>query len=526
MGTGEMTIPELVARAAEHYGEREAVVDGAVRLTFAELAARIQHCGRSMMAYGVQPGDRVAIWAPNSWEWIVTALGAVSVGGVLVPLNTRLKATEVAYILQKSGTKLIAVGAEFLGVDYVSEVQSVQDLLPELETIVVFSDLGTPPVISRRQFRGPAGKVPVSAFEEAGRSVGTDSVGDLIFTSGTTGKPKGVETTHGQSTRCFEQWAEIVGLRAGDRYLMVNPYSHTFGYKAGILACLMRGATMVPLATFDATAILEAVQEHRISVLPGAPAVYRMMLAHPELDAYDLSSLRLAVTGAAIIPVELVHRMQGKDGLGIETVITAYGLTEATGTVTMCRHGDSPEVIARTSGRAIEDVKVRILMSSGELWDGADCQDECVGEILVRGYNVMRGYFQDPDATAEAVDADGWLHTGDIGSLTAEGNLRITDRVKDMYISGGFNAYPAEIEQVLAGHPAIAEAAVIGVPDERLGEVGKAFVIAAPGAVVDVVEVLAYARERLANYKVPKHVEVVEAFPRSSLGKVLKRELR
>ena len=527
ISTGETTIPRLVARAAELYGDREAVVDGDVRLTFAELAARIQQCGRSMMAYGVEPGDRVAIWAPNSWEWIVTALGAVSVGGVLVPLNTRLKAAEVGYILGRTRAKLLAVGSGFLGVDYVAEVLGIRDSLPDLATIVAFSDQGTPPVVSRRQFRGPAGRIPVAAFEAAAEAVETTSVGDLVFTSGTTGKPKGVESTHGQSTRCFEQWAEIVGLEPGDRYLMVNPYSHTFGYKAGILACLMRGATMVPLAAFDATAILDAVQEHRITVLPGAPAIYQMMLAHPKLREYDRSTLRLAVTGAAVIPVELVHRMRGKvSGLGFETVITAYGLTEATGMATMCRRGDDPEVIARTSGRAIDDVEVRILTHDGRLFDGADCQDECVGEVLVRGYNVMRGYFEDPEATAEAIDADGWLHTGDVGSLTAEGNLRITDRIKDMYICGGFNAYPAEIEQVLAEHPTVAEAAVIGVPDERLGEVGKAFVVPAAGADVDAKVLVAFAEARLANYKVPKYVEVVLEFPRSSLGKVLKRELR
>jgi acyl-CoA synthetase (AMP-forming)/AMP-acid ligase II len=308
---------------------------------------------------------------------------------------------------------------------------------------------------------------------------------------------------------------------------MVNPFSHTFGYKAGILAALTRGATMVPLSSFDATAILEAVQEHRITVLPGAPAVYQMMLAHPSLTSYDLSSLRLAVTGAAVIPVELIHRIRDQhDGLGFETVVTAYGLTEATGMATMCRRGDAPEVIARTSGRAIDGVEIRILLPDGRLLDGPDCQDECVGEVLVRGYNVMRGYFEDPEATAEAIDANGWLHTGDVGSLTADGNLRITDRIKDMYICGGFNAYPAEIEQVLAAHATVAEAAVVGVPDDRLGEVGKAFVVAAAGARVEVDSLLAYAKAHLANYKIPKYVEVVESFPRSSLGKVLKRELR
>jgi HIP---CoA ligase len=314
MSAGELTIPELVRQATEKYGEREAVVDGDVRLTFAELAVKVEQAGKSMLAYGVRPGDRVALWAPNSWEWIVTALGTVSVGGVLVPLSTRFKAAEVAYILKKSRTKMIAVSGPFLGVDYVAELASVRSELPELGVVTVFSDNGTPPILARRQFRGPGNRIPHSAYEEVAAAVSTGDVGDLVFTSGTTGNPKGVETTHGQTTRVFDQWAEIVGLRAGDRYLMVNPFSHTFGYKAGILACLMRGAAMYPVAAFDAETVLETVVRERITVLPGAPSVYQTLLAHPGRGALDLSSLRLAVTGAAIIPVELVHRM--RDDLG------------------------------------------------------------------------------------------------------------------------------------------------------------------------------------------------------------------
>jgi acyl-CoA synthetase (AMP-forming)/AMP-acid ligase II len=507
---GETTIPHLVAQAAADHGDREAVVDGDERLTFADLASRVKQTGRALIAWGVRPGDRVALWAPNSAEWIVTALGAASVGAVLVPLNTRLKAAEVGYILEKSRTKLIAVSGEFLGVDYVGQLASIREGLPDLEVMTAFTDGGLPPVVSRRQFRAPGMKIPAPVFDETAASLTPDSPGDLFFTSGTTGAPKGVETTHGQTTRAFHQWSEIVGLRAGDRYLIANPFSHTFGYKAGILACLMRGATMVPLASFDAEALFETIERERITVFPAAPAVYQMMLAHPDLAKHDLSSLRAAATGAAVIPVELIERM--RDTLGLSTVITAYGLTEATGVVTMSRDGDDPELVARTSGRPIDGVEVRT--------------DGDTGEILVRGYNVMRGYFEDEAATAEAIDAEGWLRTGDVGTVDEGGNLRITDRIKDMFICGGFNAYPAEIEQVLLAFPGVQEAAVVGVPDQRLGEVGKAFVIAVPGQRIEQAELLAYAEERLANYKVPRHMELVETFPRSSLGKVLKRELR
>jgi acyl-CoA synthetase (AMP-forming)/AMP-acid ligase II len=317
----------------------------------------------------------------------------------------------------------------------------------------------------------------------------------------------------------FETWAEIVGLRAGDRYLVVNPFFHTFGYKAGIIACLLRGATIVPQPVFDVPAVLDLIERERISVLPGPPTLFQSILDAPERAARDLSSLRLVVTGAAVIPVVLVERM--RDELAVETVLTAYGLTEATGTVTMCRQGDDPETIATTSGRAIPDTEVRIVDAGGvEVARGEP------GEVVVRGYNVMQGYYEDPEATAAAIDPDGWLHTGDVGVMDAAGNVRITDRIKDMYVVGGFNAYPAEVEQVIARYDGVAECAVLGVPDERLGEVGMAFVVPRAGATVDPEALVAWCRERLANFKAPRSVVLVDALPRNASGKVMKFELR
>jgi acyl-CoA synthetase (AMP-forming)/AMP-acid ligase II len=248
-------------------------------------------------------------------------------------------------------------------------------------------------------------------------------------------------------------------------------------------------------------------------VLPGPPTLYQSILNHPEREKRDLSSLRLAVTGAAVVPVVLVERM--RDELAFETVLTAYGLTEATGTVTMCTRDDDAETIATTSGRAIPDTEVRIDADEGD-----------PGEVLVRGYNVMLGYFEEPEETAKTIDDDGWLHTGDVGVMDDRGNVCITDRIKDMFVVGGFNAYPAEIEQVLSRHPAVSEVAVVGVPDERLGEVGRAYVVPRPKETVDVDEVVAWCRERMANYKVPRSVVVVDSLPRNASGKVLKFELR
>ena len=327
-------------------------------------------------------------------------------------------------------------------------------------------------------------------------------------------------TTHGQTLRTFATWSEIVGLRQGDRYLIVNPFSHTFGYKAGILACLMTGATMVPEPVFDVGQVVERVEQERITVMPGPPTIFQSILDHPDRKGFDLSSLRLVVTGAAVVPVELVRALWSD--LGIETVLTAYGLTEATGTVTMCRRGDSAEVISGTSGRAIPDVEVRIVGA-----DGTQQPTGGAGEIVVRGYNVMRGYFNEPDGSDEAIDGDGWLHTGDVGTMDPAGNVTITDRLKDMYVCGGFNVYPAEVEAVLRLHPSVDQVAVVGVPDRRMGEVGLALVVAGTDAGEGLdAELVAWSRQRLANYKVPERVLLVDSLPANASGKVLKRELR
>jgi acyl-CoA synthetase (AMP-forming)/AMP-acid ligase II len=390
--------------------------------------------------------------------------------------------------------------------------------LPDLERVVLLR--GTAPRCeSWHDFL--VGGARVTAADAAARAaaVGPDDLADILYTSGTTGKPKGVMCTHAQNLRCFEVWSDIVGLRADDRYLIVNPYFHSFGYKAGWLACLLRGATNLPHPVFDVPQVLARIARDRVSVLPGPPTLYQMILAHPDRARFDLSTLRLAVTGAASIPVELIHRMRRE--LALETIITAYGLTESTGVVSMCRPEDDAETIATTSGRAIPEVEVRCVDP-----DGREVARGTAGEIVVRGYNVMRGYFDDPAATAEAIDAEGWLHTGDVGVMDARGYLRITDRLKDMFITGGFNCYPAEIESILLGCPGVAHVAVIGIPDERLGEVAMAFVVPAPGTAPTADAVIAWSRENMANYKAPRRVAIVDALPMNATGKVTKFVLR
>jgi acyl-CoA synthetase (AMP-forming)/AMP-acid ligase II len=346
-----------------------------------------------------------------------------------------------------------------------------------------------------------------------------DDIADIIFTSGTTGAPKGVMSAHGQNIRVYHAWSEAVDLQRADRYLIVNPFFHTFGYKAGWVACLIRGATALPMAVFDASVVLQRIAQEHITFIPGPPTLFQSMLAHESCDKTNTSSLRIGGTGAANVPPALIRQM--REVLGFKRVFTAYGLTESTGTVTACRAGDSDERVARTCGAAIPGVEIKCVDD-----DGRTVATGEAGEVLVRGFNVMRGYFDDPQATAEAIDPEGWLHTGDVGVIDEHGYLSITDRKKDLFIVGGFNCYPAEIEKILCRHPAIAQVAVIGVPDERMGEVGKAFVILKPGHKSDGAAIIEWSRTNMANYKVPRFVEIVPSLPVNAAGKVQKFALR
>jgi len=493
------TIPELLDYAAENFARSVAIEDGAVTLSFEQLRDRAHGAARALILMGIEPGDRVAMWAPNMWEWPVAALGIHCAGAVLVPINTRYKGAEARFIIEKSGAKALLTVEGFLGLDFASMVE-----MPELPTRVFRKDWDG--------FVEEAGDAPLP-------QVSPPDLSDILFTSGTTGKPKGVMTTHEQSCRAYWDWSDVVGLKAGDRYLVVAPFFHCFGYKAGWLACLMRGATILPQPVFDVPAVLERIPRDRVSVLPGPPALYQMILAQEGWKQAELATLRLAVTGAATIPVQLIHDMRNK--LGFETVITGYGLTEASGIATMCRYDDPVETIANTSGRAIPGVEVKAVDPDGEEVPRGE-----PGHILVRGYNVMGGYFEDPEQSAEAV-VDGWLKTGDIGIMNEAGYVRITDRLKDMFIVGGFNAYPAEIEHTLLEHPLVSQVAVIGVPDDRLGEVGMAFIVLVPGAEEPPkVELVEWCRLRMANFKVPRAIRFLDALPRNASTKVMKFELR
>jgi acyl-CoA synthetase (AMP-forming)/AMP-acid ligase II len=516
---GPRTIPAVLDRAAETYGERPFLVADGEVLSFAGTRRRAREAAAAFVGSGLEPGDRVAVWAPNSVAWIIACLGLQYAGGVLVPVNTRYRGDEAAYVVARSRARMLVTCTDFLDVDYVGLLRGSEIATPELTDIVVLSGAAPDGCVSWSSFLERAEPVPATDVDARARAVGPDDLCDIVFTSGTTGSPKGVMLAHGQTTRILEVWNEMLGLIAGDRYLVLNPFFHVFGYKYGWLCSLMAGVTVYPTAVFAPEEMLAMAERERITVIPGQPTVFQALIDAQARTPRDLSGLRLAIIGSTSIPPQVVHEMY--DVLGFEHVVSGYGLTESSGELTLCRFDDDAETVASTVGRVLPGVELSIVDPDGhELPPGGS------GEVVVRGFNVMQGYFEDPEATAAAFDAQGRLRTGDVGHLDEGGYLRLTGRLKDMYIVGGFNVAPAEVEAVLLAHPAVRDAAVIGVPDRRLGEVGAAFVVPEAGTSVDTGELVAWCRPRLANFKVPRHVVPTLELPYNAIGKVQKGELR
>jgi acyl-CoA synthetase (AMP-forming)/AMP-acid ligase II len=348
-------------------------------------------------------------------------------------------------------------------------------------------------------------------------ALGPEDVSDVIFTSGTTGMPKGVMLRHGASLRAYEAYNRGFRLSAGDRHAIAVPFFHCFGYKAGWMLDLMMGATTYPVPVFEPESVTALIAEERITHMGGPPTIFQSILDHPRRGVYDISSLRSVLVGAAAVPASLIVRLREA---GVDGAMSGYGLTENHALVSVADPDDPPEVVAETVGRTIPGIEVCVVDDSGEPVGATE-----PGELLVRGFALMSGYFRDPEATATTV-VDGWLHTGDVATIDASGYIRITDRKKDIYVMGGFNVSPVEVENALLGLGTVSEVAVVGMRDENFGEVGAAFVVPKPGATLTPDEVTAYAREHLANFKVPRRVEIVDSLPRNATGKVVKPELR
>lgn len=514
--TTDHNIYQAFVEVARRTPQAIAVTDAGVEVSYAALVDRSRAIAAALIAAGIDKGDRVAIWAVNRLEWIVAGLGIQAAGGLLVPLSTRLRAAEVGGIMRRARAKLLFCDRGFGDYDF-PEAVATQDL-PDLRQVVCF-DGASGLAVGFDAFSASGSGVDDATLDARITSISPEDLVDILFTSGTTGAPKGVPLTHRQSiAACEAMQTELLNFAPGDCFCVVYPFAHNAGYRAGWQMSLLYGVRVVPVRSYDAHDMLTMLAREKPVYVPAPPPIFRAMLDHPDRAQFDLSSVRIAATGGTDVPVSLVSDM--RRDLGVRHVVTGYGLTETAGLGTTSHPGDPDEVIVGTAGRPHACLDIKCVDT-----DLREVPVGTRGEIVVRGEAVLTAYFEDPAATAAAFTPDGFFRTGDIGVFDAAGNLAITGRLKDMYLVGGFNCYPAEIEQMLRSMDGVTDVAVIGVPDARLGEVGHAFIVKDGCNAPTEAEVIAWARQNMANYKVPRGVTFVSQLPRNPQGKVLKTEL-
>jgi fatty-acyl-CoA synthase len=525
-----LTLGQMLDAAAARDPDKPAIVFKGERVTYAELKRRADTFARGLLALGLGPGDHVVLWMPNSIEWNVVNFAIAKIGAVTVTCNSRYKSFEVDYLLRQSDAKALIMVDRFdaAGVDYLAILRAtVPDVLwqqdrriisgkfPELRHVVVFGATRDPGCLSADEVERRGARVPASALADI--RVSPDAPVEMLYTSGTTGAPKGCLLSHRNFWFKAREFLAIHAWTADDRCLVPVPYFHIFGALGCIAANTFAGSTQVLMEFFEPEEAMRLIQEERVTLFSGVPTMFITVLGHPKFTAYDLRSLRTGAIGAAPVPMEMMRRILDRDhGLGLDATVV-YGLTEATGGTHFTRLGDPIDKRVSTVGRCTSELIDRIV----DPVTGRECAAGEEGEVCVKGESLMLEYYRRPEATAEKI-RDGWLHTGDMGVKDAEGYLRITGRLSDMIIVGGFNTYPAEIENFFLRHPGILDVSIVGVPDPVMGEVVMAFVIPKPGHVLSPDDVVTFARDRIANFKLPRYVEIVDQFPLTGSGKVQK----
>ncbi|WP_436776181.1 AMP-binding protein [Yinghuangia sp. YIM S09857] len=512
------TIGANFARTVAAYPDRTALVDRAAgtAYTYRELAAAVDAFALGLLARGIRPGDRVGIWAPNRAEWVLTQFATARIGAVLVTVNPAYRTHELEYVLRQSGIRLLVSAPVFKTSDYRAMVAEVRDACPELAQVVFLDGPDWDDVVAAGRGTDPARLAEVAA------TLHPDDPINIQYTSGTTGFPKGATLTHRNILNNGWFVAELQGWTHEDKVCLPVPFYHCFGMVMGNLGAVAHGSCMViPAPAFDAEATLKAVEAERCTVLYGVPTMFIGVLADPGFASYDLSGLRTGVMAGAPCPVEVMKRVISD--MGMTDVTICYGMTETSPVSTQTRVDDSLAQRVSTVGAVHPHVEIKVVApDSGEVVPRGEA-----GELCTRGYSVMKGYWDEPEKTAEAVDADGWMHTGDLAVMDADGYVSIVGRIKDMVIRGGENIYPREIEEFLYTHPDIVDAQVVGVPDDKYGEELMAWVKVRPGAEAPTAESLrAFCTGKLAHYKIPRYVHAVEEFPMTVTGKIRKVEMR
>ena len=529
------TLAGIIDRVAAEYPKNEAIVSGSQRITFDTLMDRVNSIANALLKMGVKRGDKVAIWMSNVPEWVYAHFACIKIGAPLIPLNTRYKVHELEYILKQSDSTTLFTMDHFLKIDFIPMIYEVCpelkeckpgelrcEKLPLLKRVIMLSEQSHPGMLDYNEVL-ESGKDYASSdtVRKAQEAIMPEDTYIIPYTSGTTGFPKGVVTTNYQYSRIMDAVSARFQMSDKDRILVVSPFSHNMGNMTGMLLGACNGACILPMESFDPGEALRLVDEEKVSKFTGSPTMYIMMLDHSDFPKRDTTSMKAAVIGGADVSPDLVRTIMDK--MGIKDLISAYGLTENTGVSTMSQPGDPPEVVANTAGKLIfDDCDLKVLDPD----TGAEVPRGTQGELCSRGFYVMKEYYKQPEETRKAFNKDGWFRTGDLGTMDEKGYIKITGRLKDMFITGGVNAYPAEIESFLMTHPKISMVAVAGVPDRRMGEVAMAFIKLKEGQTATEEEIISFARGKIANYKAPKYVRFVDDFPMTATGKIQKFVLK
>jgi fatty-acyl-CoA synthase len=529
------TIGQRLAKTVEKFPQRDALIvrHQGIHWTYAEYAEQIEKLATGLLALGIEPGERVGIWAPNCYEWCVTQFATARIGAILVNVNPAYRVFELEYALNKSGCKAIITAESFKSSRYVEMLQELapelahcepgrleSKTLPHLETVIRMGDVKTPGMLNYTDVRELGGETEKAKLAEVEAGLSPRDVINIQFTSGTTGAPKGAALTHHNILNNGNQVARGMRFSEQDRLVIPVPMYHCFGMVLGKLACISTGAAAIfPGDAFDPIQVLEAVQAERATALHGVPTMFIAELEHPEFDHFDLSTLRTGIMAGAPCPVEVMKKVINR--MNMAEVLIAYGQTECSPVNHMTLADDPIEKRVESVGHAVPHIEVKIIDEDGEIVPIGER-----GDICSRGYAVMEGYWGDPERTAETVDEDGWLHSGDLGVMDEEGYVQVVGRLKDMIIRGGENIYPREIEEFLFTHPKIQDAKIIGVPDEKFGEEVCAWVQLKEGEALSEEEIRAFCKKNIAYFKVPRYIRLVKEFPMTVTGKIQKFKMR
>ncbi|TMG01778.1 MAG: AMP-binding protein [Chloroflexi bacterium] len=519
------TIGDHLASVISRQPDAEALVSRhqGARLTYGELGREVERVARGLLGLGIEKGDRVGIWSPTRVEWTLLQFATARVGAILVNINPAYRAGETAYAVNQSGLRLLVTAPAFKTSDYLARIDEVRSQLPRLERVVVLGERGTsvPGDLRWDEMLAAGGNVKAEDVKEREALLDADDPINIQYTSGTTGSPKGATLTHHNILNNARSLAELLRYTASDRVCIPVPLYHCFGMGVGNLGCVTSGATMVyPAESFEPLATLEAIAEERCTSIYGVPTMFIAQLEHPRFAEFDLTSLRTGIMAGAPCPIEVMKRVINE--MHASEVCIAYGMTETAPVSFLTRPEDTVERRVSTVGTVLPNVEAKII----DPMTGLTAPLGTPGEVCTRGYLVMQGYWENADATAEAVDRAGWMHTGDLGTIDEDGYLNIVGRIKDMVIRGGENLYPVEIEEVLFQHPAVASAQVIGVPDERMGEELMAWVVVREGGLLSEEELKDFCKDRIAHFKVPRYVKFVDEYPMTVTGKVQKFLMR